>query len=364
MLIWITCAAESRVGVMNIGIDCRLASIGTGLGRYTRELVTHLVQQKPSDVEFVLFTLSNANSWLKNLQRTTYNLQPTTYKHYSLSEQLFFPRTLKNSGIDLLFSPHFNVPMYCPVPFVCTIHDLILHRYPNKAGTLKRLCYKQVMNRAINKAQQIIAVSTFTGLEIEDIYGTATHAKTTVIGEAPSPYIQRVNTEKQNIIMNKYCIHKPFFLYVGNAKEHKNLPLLLQAFKKANVSELLVLVSSGKEAEKLRLPPNTIRIEGVNDDDLSALYSAAQCFVSPSLYEGFGLPLIEAQICGCPVIACNRSAIPQTAGNEALIIEPTVDAFIKALKNPPSPPQHFRTQTWQDVAKETIEVLRNVTCNM
>ena len=340
-----------------IGIDCRFASSTSGLGRYTREIVTHLLKRH-DPLQYVLFVRSVDEDWLKQLSTTGYKLHATSFPHYSLAEQILFPEILKRAKIDLLFSPHFNIPLLCPEPFVCTIHDLILHRFPNQASLLKRLAYRTVIQRSIRQARKIIAVSHFTTREILSIYGSHLAPKISTIHEGIERAFEHRSESEQKTIRAKYQLTSPFFLYVGNAKEHKNVQMLIDAHATMNLQpSQLVLVTGGPEAKRLHLHGNVLLLPNVEDRDLPALYSAARAFVTASLYEGFCLPALEAIACGCPVIASNRSALPEVLGHGALLIEPAIEAFTRAMEYPPQcyPPK--KSFSWDEAAAKTIEVL-------
>lgn len=342
-----------------IGIDCRFAATNSGLGRYTREFVKHLLK-RGDNIVYVLFVHSTEESWLKQLQKpSTFNLQPATARHYSLAEQVRLPSLIKRASLDLYFAPHFNVPFRCSVPFVVTIHDLILHRYPNQAGAFKRAAYRMLMRNAVTKARSIVAVSKFTAKELSDVYGEKVRSKTTVIYEGVSDSFYPRSTQEQEQIRRKYHIERPFFLYVGNAKEHKNVQMLIDAFSNLSDPNVeLILVTSGKEAAALT-PTNGVRcIEHLSDEDLPALYTAARAFVSPSLYEGFGLPILEAQACGTPIIAVRSSSVPEVAGPNALLVEPTIEQFTAALRNPPRASGSSQKWSWDEAAAATASLLR------
>ena len=345
--------------MVRIGIDCRFAGVPAGLGRYTREIVTHLLRR--NDAEYILFVRDTQEEWFYRLPR---HIRDQAIKadipHYSLQEQILLPSILKKAKIDLLFSPHFNVPLSCPVPFVMTIHDLILHRFPNKASWFKQFFYRCVMGSALRRAQAVVAVSYFTASEIKAIYGKKIAGKTIVIHEGVGKEFVSQNREKIESVLQKYDLRKPFFLYVGNAKEHKNVQVLMDAFAELNdPSKELILVSGGSEMKRLHQRRGTRVLSSVRDVDLPALYSSAIAFVTASLYEGFCLPIIEATAMGCPVIAANRAAIREVAGAGSVLLEPTVEAFTKALRHPPMRAAHidplpFR---WEDAAKKTAELI-------
>jgi glycosyltransferase involved in cell wall biosynthesis len=347
---------------MRIGIDCRFASANAGLGRYTREVVTNLLQLD-SNFTYVLFVRDQKESWITSLPKT-FNFQLSTfdYGHYTLAEQIRFPKIIRSSGIDLFFSPHFNVPFLCPVPFIVTIHDLILHRFPNHRTPFAQAVYRFFMRHALQKSAAIICVSAFTADDVATVYGEALRKKITVIHEGVSPEFHPASEKEKETVKKKYGLTKPFYIYVGNAKQHKNVPVLLESFSKLQTSEKeLVLVTGGKEAASLSLPSGVRILSDVPEEDLPVLYSSALCFVSASLYEGFGLPLIEAAACGCPAIVSNRGAFPEIAQPGTVLIEPDTECFTQALASPPLPFPPSAPRSWVDTASNTLAVLRELT---
>lgn len=337
-------------------IDCRFAGLNAGLGRYTRELVTHLLDRPSSGLSYKLLVRSIDEAWIP----TCADVIEADIPHYSFVEQTALPRIIRNSGAGLLFSPHFNVPFFCPVPFVVTVHDLILHRYPNHASVLKQVLYRMIIGHAVRKAKAIVAVSAFTARELSDVYGSSAE-KIQTISEGVSTIYRPIADYLSKTVLNRLGVTRPYFLYVGNAKQQKNVQMLLDAFEQAGVDNTdLLLVTGGPESASLQLPANARVLNNIADEDLPVLYSSATCTVTASLYEGYCLPVAEALACGCPVIASNRTAIPETAAGHALLIKPTVDAFAMAMRNPPADRHPFIAGSWEMAAEETKNLLLQI----
>lgn len=337
-----------------IGIDCRFASTSTGLSRYTREIAQSLV--KRGGARYVLFVRSNTEQWIPSGANVTVIEAP--FPHYSLSEQLRFPSVITHAQIDLLFVPHFNAPLFCPVPFVVTVHDLILHRYPNDASFIKQFAYRLLMKRAVTKAQSIISVSNFTKSELVQAYGPGIEKKIAVIHEAVSSSFAAPSSDITASTLKRHALTKPYFLYVGNAKQHKNVQTLIDAFVMLNDhSHELVLVTGGKESQLLPEPTGVCILRDMPDADLPSLYAGAVCLVSASLYEGFGLPLWEAAACGCPAIVSNRASFPEIAPLGTVLTDPTAEHFAQAMRSPPPRGKIAALRSWDDVARETASVL-------
>lgn len=347
--------------MISIGIDCRFARFHAGLGRYTRALVSELIKRN-DNIRYTLFVHSCEEKWIADLQPCPRIIE-APFKHYSFAEQVRFPAVIHNAKVDLFFSPHFNVPLKLKVPFIVTIHDLILHRYPNQASFSKRMAYRFLMKHAVRKSSAIIAVSNFTKSDLVSAYGAGITSKITRIYEGVEKHFAPKPQAEQDRVRSLYGLHKPFFLYVGNGKEHKRVPMLISAFAKANVEHAdLILVSGGKEVSLIQRPENVQILSDVPDDDLPALYSAANAFVTASAYEGFGLPALEAQACGCKVIACNTSALPEICKQNSTLVKDSVSALSIALsealpgKIAPAP----LSFNWEKAAEETAAMFLQV----
>lgn len=340
-----------------IAIDCRFASTNSGLGRYTRELTMHLLQR--DDFHYVLFVRSPDEAWIPQ-KSPHFTVVRADVAHYSLTEQVVLPGLLRDFPVDLFFSPHFNVPFSCPVPFVTTIHDLILHRFPNNASFFKRGAYRSLFSHAMKHARRIITVSPFVRSEIESVFGSSIAEKTRVVLEGVDASFHPASEFSIDRVRKTYALNRPYFLYVGNAKQHKNVPLLIDAFRASGRTDCdLILICGGKESEKLLpLPAHVRQLKDVSDADLPALYSGALALATASLYEGFCLPVAEAMACGTPVIATNGTAIADIATGKAMLIDPTADAFAAAFKNPPVRREPYVIGTWSKTAEETVAVLR------
>lgn len=344
-----------------IAIDCRFASTHSGLGRYTRELTRHLLSLDDCH-RYVLIIRPEAQDWTRSLPvRSDVIVREVNAPHYSLREHVLLPRLLREQGADLLFSMHFNVPLFCPTPFIATIHDLILHHYPNAAPIARQAAYRLQMRRTVNAAQKLICVSDFVRKEVSSVYGPAVAGKTLVIHEGVASAFSRQAASEQQRVRSRYGIAGSFYLYVGNAKQHKNLQLLLQCFRAlGDTGTSLVLVTGGREAERLQLPSGVQILPHVADEDLPALYSSARALVTCSLYEGFCLPVVEALSCGCPVVAPQHPPFPEVTQGRALLVPCDVDSFVKALRTTSGTETGFTRPTWEDAARSTLRVIRDV----
>ena len=352
-----------RFKIMRIGIDARFyGPIGKGLGRYTQEVVDNIIRitsaEPGAGFDYVVFLSPDnydefvcAEPWVKKVR--------LALPWYSWSEQLFFPLYIFKEKIDLMHFPHFNVPIFTPVKFVVTIHDLILTRFPTLRATtlspwlyrLKNFGYRLVISTAVRRARRIIAVSRFTKQDIiskfpvkaekiEVIYeGVANLAK----GQ-DSLFVAKLDLEET---LAQHHIQGEFILYVGNAYPHKNLDRLLKAFSRLhqiNPARRLVLVGRDdyfyQQAKAQARALNLYQPENQNspvifpgyvpDAQLEVLYASARLYVFPSLYEGFGLPPLEAMARGCPVASSDRASLPEILGPAAEYFNPEDESDIVA----------------------------------
>lgn len=315
---------------MRIGIDARFyGSVGKGLGRYTERLVHELEKQDTVNTYFIFLCPDNFDEYIP--KNTNFIKVLTRSRWYSVAEQIFYPWLLWSKRLDLMHFPHFNVPLLYRRPFVMTLHDLILFHYPTEKATTRKSwlywmkfhVYRLVLMQALKMARTIITVSEFTRRDIEDNY-PAVREKIVVTKEAAEPFCYLQTTQSTS-----HAILRPYILYVGNAYPHKNLeifPLVARSFPQYD----FVLV--GKEDffyKRLKegvLQDNiqNIQFAGyVDDSTLGQLYRGASVYAFPSLYEGFGLPPLEAMQYGTPVLASCRGSLPEILGDAALYFEPT-----------------------------------------
>ena len=244
---------------------------------------------------------------------------------------------MNQEACDLVHFPHFNVPIRYRRPYIVTIHDLILSLYPGQKmkSWYHKLGYKMVIKNAAKKSAHIIAVSENTKKDIIEHFNVPPQ-KVSVIYNGVSPEFKPFSDyDKVEKTLKKYDIKKNFLLYTGVWRGHKNLERLIQAlYILREEKELDVqLVMTGKPdphypevlaaIDRFKLQDQVITPGLVESDELVHLYNAASIYVFPSLYEGFGLPPLEAMSCATPVVASNRSCIPEVCGaGNALFFDP------------------------------------------
>lgn len=378
-----------------IGIDARFyGPLGKGLGRYTQEVVDN-VTALDSKNEYIIF-LSKDNFDEFNSKNPKVSKVLADIAWYGWAEQLKFPALIKKQELDLMHFPHFNVPIFSSVPFVVTIHDLILTKFPTtRASTLgpikyflKNLAYKFAIKTAIRKAKKIIAVSNFTKQDIVDQFSVPSN-KIEMIYEGVATLGQSVDSHftsklKDEEILSGYCILEPYLLYVGNAYPHKNLESLIKVFLKLRHNNpYLKLVLVGRDdyfyrrlnnfAKSLGADDSAVIFPGyVPDQDLQTLFEHATLYVFPSKFEGFGLPPLEAMSRGCAVVSSNATCLPEILGQAAEYFDPydeySMYASIEKVLTDENLKTYLVTQgqecirkySWQKAGKETLKVYLNI----
>jgi glycosyltransferase involved in cell wall biosynthesis len=280
------------------------------------------------------------------------------------------------------------VPILYNKPFVVTIHDLTMYHYPRPEATtlgplkfwFKDKAHRLVVRHAVRKAKKIIVTSEFTKQDVRKTLGVPME-KMVVTYQAPFERYKLQDTNKFKIQNSKFKITEPYVLYVGAAYPHKNLGGLLKAWKifceKYGEDYKLVLVGqknyfyNNLQSSIFNLK-SVVHLDNVSDDELVSLYSNASLFVFPSLYEGFGLPPLEAMSHGVPVASSNRACMPEVLGEAALYFDPEnyeqmadvihrglMDEDVRfQLKNNAS--ELLKAYSWEKLARETLCLYEDV----
>ena len=364
---------------MKIGIDGRLWN-ETGVGRYTRNLVNgidSLAASKKINHEISVFLRKNEFTTLEfkspNIKKVLADIS-----WHSLSEQIFFTKILRHEKLDLMHFPYFSLPISYKRPYVVTIHDLIINRFPTgKASTLptpiywgKWFGYKFILKKGISNAKKIIVPSHAVEAELKDQFGVAGD-RVKVIYEGG--FEEKDPGEGKNVLGKKY------FLKVGNAYPHKNVNTLLNAFSKVYAKDQSVyLVFAAKKdffykriLEKITYPlmSNIIFIENPTDKELKNLYKNAIATIVPSFMEGFGLTAIEALSCGCPILLSDIPVHREICKNTASYFDPYDETDMaqkmqNAISVTPAQREKFakmanafvKKYSWEKMVSQTLEL--------
>ncbi len=310
----------------NVTIDFRM-HLSSGIGTYLRNIVPFLAQSDSLKVNIIAYKDELTDyPWIKNVR-----IIPAHSTIYSIKEQIELPKIIPEC--DIFWSPHYNVPIFRirAKRRVVTIHD-VFHLEFFKTLTLKQKLYARVMfNIAAKKSDLIFTVSEFSKSEIQKHISTQKPIKVVYNGVNTSIFKKIEDQSVLQAIKTKYSLPENFILYVGNVKPHKNLKTLLFAIKDFNVNLVIVgkregFITPDNEImhliDTLNLKDRVFFTGFVSEKDIPFLYNLALFLVFPSIYEGFGLPLIEAQACMTPVIASKIPALQEIGRDSVLYFEP------------------------------------------
>lgn len=351
-----------------------------GISRYFYELMNHLSQNQ--DIKFEISLRYSNNYHLKN---ANFAKHKTFFKDINFKgkshiitylNELHSKRLLINHDFDVFHPTYYNqyfLKYIDKKPFVLTVYDMIHELYPelfsSKDKTTER---KKILTR---KADIIFAISENTKKDLIEICDLPENkVKVTYLANS----LISSNCLTIDKLTGKYDINKPYLLYVGSRNSYKNFWMLLDVYSNLFSENFDLICFGGNAFNKVELEKTTriktshkaIQLSG-SDDLLALLYKHAFCFVFPSLYEGFGIPPLEAMSMGCPVIASNASSIPEVVGDAAILFDPySMDDLIRAIeylydesKRNDLIKRGFEQEkkfSWAKMAKETLDIYKNM----
>ena len=324
---------------MRIALDIRRVS-EFGVATYVRNVVWALARLDQANQ----YRLIGPPSRLREFGELPPNFIPIPYalSETSPRDYFHFQNIIRRHACDVVHVPHlFWVPQYMPCPYVVTVHDLLEYLYPQNGGTgWKRWLQDYMTQRTLNRAARILAVSNSTRTDLMRLFRIPGSKIEVVYNAIDERFRQgHASAEDKQFIAERYQVNYPFLLYAGNIKPHKNIGRIIEGFaalkaelEKENRYPDLKLIIIGDELSKhpdLRRTvikagmQNDVRFLGfVPIDVLRIFYDAAKIFVFPSLYEGFGLPPLEAMALGTPVVTSNASSLPEVVGDAAVLVNP------------------------------------------
>ena len=322
-----------------------------GVGTYTRNVVRALARLDHTNHYFLIGPpqkVSEIGPLPSSFKTIPLVDDGTTARGY-----LEFRTILNRLDCDLVHIPHlFWMPRSLPCPYVVTVHDVLEHMYRARdRSSLRRSLHFHLTRRVLKGAGRILAVSRFTKNEIEKLFGIRGSRVEVVYNAIDERFLHGHASENdRQILAERYLVTYPFLLYAGRISPHKNLVRIIEAFS-ALKGELekegqypdLKLIIIGDELSKHPDLRRTVIRSGVHNDVrfmgfvpiemLRVFYDAAKVFVFPSLYEGFGLPPLEAMAHGTPVVTSNTSSLPEVVGNAAVMVNPeNVFEIMRALQ--------------------------------
>ncbi len=320
---------------MNIGIDAR-KYFDFGIGTYIRNLASCFDRQEQD--RFTYFAAPQDAEIIRRTHRgkTIVNLSGK----YSLGELISVSFQANRAGISLFHAPHYTLPFGLSMRRVVTIHDVIHLRFPEYFSPVQRAYARVMIGHACRAADAVIVDSAFAGKELLR-YIPCPPGKVHVIPLGVSgDFAPSLDNASADDFRRKHNINGRFLLYVGSLKPHKNVSALIRSISALRGRTHVQVVCVGERLEE-NAPLHSLCISaGVGDrvrslgwlaePDLIAAYRAASALVMPSLYEGFGFPVLEAMACGTPVIASNAASIPEVIGDAGILLDPTAQGDLAA----------------------------------
>jgi glycosyltransferase involved in cell wall biosynthesis len=324
---------------VRVAIDIRRIN-EFGVGTYTRNAIRTLARLDHG-TEYFLLGIPGKLGDIEALPPNFITV-PTHPNEFSLQSYFELNRILRHHKVDLLHVPHlFWKPQSVPCPYVVTVHDLLDHLYKvNSASWVKRTLHFEFTKRVLHHAARIFAVSNFSKKDTERLFHVPGDKIEVIYNALDDRFCQGHATDAdRRLIAERYQVRYPFLLYAGRISPHKNVVRIIEAFaalkaelEKEGLYPDLKLIIIGDELSKhpdLRRAVNRTRMQNdvrflgfVPIGVLRIFYDLAKVFVFPSLYEGFGLPPLEAMAHGTPVVTSNTSSIPEVVGNAAVMVNP------------------------------------------
>ena len=326
---------------LRVGVDGRaLTSPAAGVRRYARELLRSLVSLG-EDLDVIALG-GDPGAVPDGVSHVEESAHPPTNLGWSL---VGLPHAAQRARLDVLHAPAYTAPLWGAPPVVLTIHDVSYARhpewYPYRRDAVRRAFYR----RSARRARLVLTDSEFSASEIVAAYGIPQERITVVPLGVDARFSPSASTNGCELPQE---ISGPFVLHVGDLHERRNLPTVVDAVLAARrhfggasaVSLVLAGVDRGvgdglcEIAAEADMPEAVVKLGPVSEELLLSLYRCASALVYPSLYEGFGLPTLEAMACGTPVIASRAASIPEVVGDAAILLDPTdVNAWADAIVN-------------------------------
>src|SRR5215470_7109601 len=374
---------------VKVAIDIRRVA-DFGVGTYIRNVVRALSRLDHEHKYYLIGAPEKA----KEIGPLPANFHSVSFVGEEISARgyLEFRTILRRLGCDLVHFPHlFWLPRALPCPYVTTVHDLLEHMArAREKSSLRRFLHFHLTRRVLRGASRIFAVSQFTKSELEKLFGIPSSHIDVVYNAIDERFLHGHATQAdREVIAQRYQVNYPFILYAGRISPHKNLVRIIEAFsalkgelEKEDKLPDLKLIIIGDEVSKHPDLRRTVIKSGVQNDVrflgfvpievLRIFYDSAKVFVFPSLYEGFGLPPLEAMAHGTPVVTSNTSSLPEVVGNAAVLVNPeNVFEIMRAIhrvlvdqelreKMKRRSSEQLKRFSWDSSARHVLEVYEKI----
>ena len=361
-----------------------------GIGTYIRNVVRTLARLDRESKYFLIGLPAKVEEC--GPLPPNFHAVPLAGSDDTLKGNLQFRTIVRRLECDVVHIPHlFWIPRGLPCPYILTVHDLLEHMYgAHNGSSLRRSLHFELTRRALKHAARVLAVSQFTKSEIEKLFGIPDDRIEVVYNAIDERFLRGHATGiDRDLIAQRYQVTYPFILYAGAIRPHKNVVRIIEAFsalrteleKERQYPDLKLIIIGDDLSHNPDLRRTVIRSGVQNDvrflgfvpiEVLRIFYDVAKIFVFPSLYEGFGLPPLEAMAHGTPVVTSNTSSLPEVAGHAAIMVNPeNVFEIQRALKKALLDPnlrermkqrgceqaQHF---SWTTSVSRILEIYREV----
>lgn len=323
---------------MKIAINTlAMKSFKHGVGRHIGSLVNALLKIDTKNQYLLYVSDLNAKYFeVRRNPRVELKFVPANRALRLLWEQTLLPLDLRREKVDIFYGPAFTVPLFKTCKQVVAVLDLTWFKHRKKHIWIKQLYFRTLIPLAVRQAERVIVISQSTKKDLTKILKTPKDKIAVTCLAADSMFQVIEDIERLQSVVKKYNLPDQFILFLGVLEPRKNIPGLIKAFSKfkEDTSSPRKLVIGGGRSygwkneeifqaiKNLKMEDEVIFTDFISEADLPAVYNLADLFVLPSFYEGFGLPILEAQACGCPVITSNISSMPEVGGDAALFVDP------------------------------------------
>ncbi len=378
---------------MKIGIDGRwIFPAISGVGRVTEKLISHLSALDRENYYYVFFSdpvlLEKYSARWRDNPRV--RPVPVPWGIFSPAGQWGIPSQIGKLELDIFHSTNYFLPLFLRpgVKAVATVHDLIPLKFPHFTPrawkTRFHPVFRRILNRSVRRADRVIAVSGHTRRDLIADLGLPPEKIAVVYNGIDAAYRPLEKAEVERTVKRKLGSADPYLLYVGRFDPYKNVSGLVRAFagfiQHRSDRPRLVLAGhpdprypgAAEAVAELNLSSRVIFLDGVGEEELVALYNGARALVLPSLYEGFGLPPLEAMACGTPVIVSDRGSLPEVVGEAGILVDPEDPEALTAAIGDLWDSQELRARlrelgraraaefSWRRTAEETLKVYREL----